>query len=145
MAYQPFSWVKFLYANDKCTAWKSRNYSNNGKNWSTGFLEDKDPTDLERGSDLTFYARDSGVDFDPLPGQFVALLDRRLYPHSVSLHQWIQRRVIETRHFVQGLSTRDHHVSIYYYERAKLSGLLVRAQLSTFFNTKISLHTDVCL
>ena len=119
MAYQPFSWVKFLYANDKCTAWKSRNYSYNGKNWSTGFLEDKDPTDLERGSDLTFYTRDSGDDFDPLPGQFVALLDRRLYPHSVSLQQWIQRRVIETRHFVQGLSTRDHHVSIYYYERAK--------------------------
>lgn len=46
MAYQPFSWVKFLYANDKCTAWKSRNHSYNGKNWSTGFLEDKDPTDL---------------------------------------------------------------------------------------------------
>lgn len=108
MAYQPFSWVKFLYANDKCTAWKSRNHSYNGKNWSTGFLEDKDPTDLLtslRGSDVTFYAKDS--------------VDRRLYPHSVSLHQWIQRRVIETRHFVQGLSTRDHHVSIYYYERAK--------------------------
>ena len=98
-----------------------------------------------RGSDVTFYARDSVDDFDPLPGQFVALMDRRLYPHSVSLHQWIQRRVIETRHFVQGLSTRDHHVSIYYYERAKKSGSLVRVQLSPFFNPKISLDTDVCL
>ena len=35
---QPFFRIKFLYTNDKCTAWDSGEYNDNGKHWSTGFL-----------------------------------------------------------------------------------------------------------
>ena len=38
LIYQPFFWIKLLYASDKCTAWVSGDYSDDGKHWSTGFL-----------------------------------------------------------------------------------------------------------